>query len=181
MIPWLDIIIVAVFVISVIKGYKDGFTKSFLLLVQFIACIAVSYIFYPRVAKYLLENAGWVDSIEKMIHNMMSSSPNVNALAQSITSVIISIICFVGLYFACWIIFKVIILIANKIAEIPVLKQVNKIGGIIVGAFKGLLLSVAFSTVVWLVASFGSDFLTKLCNSSYFVKILYIGSLIERF
>ena len=181
MFPWLDLIIAAVVVISVIKGYKDGFTKSFLTLVQFAASIVLSYIFYPKLASHLLANAEWTKSLEQTIIKIMGLSQTYNAAAKSVTAVIVSIICFAAIYLACWIVFKVLILIAGKIAEIPVLKQVNKLGGIAVGAFKGLLLSAAFSTVMWLLSQMGIAFAAALCESSYLVKFLYLGSILERF
>ena len=181
MFPWLDLIIVIVFIISVIKGYKDGFTKSFLTLVQFVACIALSYIFYPKLAAHLLANAEWTKSLEETILRLMGLSQTFSSAAQSVTAVIVSILCFAGIYFACWLVFRILIFIANKVAQIPVLKQVNKLGGIIVGAFKGLLLSVIFSTAVWLLSQLGMAFAAALCEPSYLVKFLYLGSILERF
>ena len=63
----------------------------------------------------------------------------INAIGERLAGMILSVTCLILLYFALRLIFAVFGVLLRNISELPVFKQVNKIGGLILGALQGLL------------------------------------------
>lgn len=64
---WIDIVIVAIFIISTIKGLAQGFVKSFLSFALIIASLIAAKIFSPKLALYFIDNARWVQNLKIFI------------------------------------------------------------------------------------------------------------------
>ncbi len=80
-----------------------------------------------------------------LLHNLPSPAELVdvngivNSIGDGLTVMIISILSLVLLYFFLRVIFAALGMLLRKIADLPVFKQVNKLGGLILGALEGFL------------------------------------------
>jgi len=91
-------------------------------------------------------------SIQRIVTKLFDSdtlvNDTVNSLSLQITSFVLNIISFVLIFVSVLIIIKIIGLILNKLAELPVLSFINKLGGSAVGILKGGLLCMLIISVV---------------------------------
>ena len=63
--------------------------------------------------------------------------------------------------------------IANWVAELPILKQANKAGGIVYGLLRGLLITYVVLLVVGLIITFNPDGgLNETINQTYLAKAM---------
>lgn len=64
---WIDIVIVAIFLISAIRGLIQGFVKSFLSFALIIASLIAAKIFGPKLALYLMDHGTWTQQLTEFI------------------------------------------------------------------------------------------------------------------
>lgn len=63
----------------------------------------------------------------------------VNAIGDGLANMVLSVLCLILLYIVLQLIFAFLGMLLRQIAELPVFKQVNKIGGLLLGALQGFL------------------------------------------
>ncbi len=63
----------------------------------------------------------------------------VNAIGDRLAGMILSVLCLVVLYFVLRVILGAIGMLLRNIAKLPMFKQINKLGGLILGALQGFL------------------------------------------
>lgn len=122
-----------------------------------------------------------VDYVNKQITNTVNEAKNslVETLAKDLTETIINIIVIVVIF----IISKILLLFAKTIleavAELPILKQFNEIGGIIYGLLKGILIIYVILTIISLILPMmDKNSILQAINSTILTKILYNNNLI---
>ena len=107
-----------------------------------------------------------------------------NALAEQIASIIFNIIIFAGIFIIVYIIMQIIIKMVDIVSRLPVLKQINKTGGLVVGLAKGLIVVWVFFIAITIfcdtefahtVFAFVNDntFLAFLYNNNLILKIIF--------
>jgi uncharacterized membrane protein required for colicin V production len=63
----------------------------------------------------------------------------VNAIGDELAGMVLSVLCLIVLYFVLRIILAAVGMLLRGISELPLFKQVNKAGGLILGALQGFL------------------------------------------
>lgn len=93
----------------------------------------------PEQFKHLL-----VTNNNSEVYNLL----NVNSIGEYIggliATLIINIICFLGVFIIVTILVKLFINVLDLVSKLPVLNQINKFGGLILGAIKGVI-------IVWIL------------------------------
>lgn len=64
----------------------------------------------------------------------------VNAIGDGFADMVISVLCLIVLFIALRIIFGIFGMFLKKISELPLFKQVNKLGGLVLGAMQGFII-----------------------------------------
>ena len=216
----IDVVFVAVFVISILLGRRKGFVRMVLSLVALVASWIIAHKFAPVAAQWLNDNfirekavsllteklsvlfeSGSREIIEAIpdyimkaveladisLENVISSAGEPSVIAENIfsaceTSVVlpaIEFIMFIIFFIVASIVFTVIIRIADKIFDLPVLEKVNKTLGSIAGAIKGIcyvgIIGFALNTASYIITD---SKVTEAINGSYIQKV--ISFLIEK-
>jgi len=107
-----------------------------------------------------------------------------NALAEQIASIIFNIIIFAGIFIIVYIIMQIIIKMVDIVSRLPVLKQINKTGGLVVGLAKGLIVVWVFFMAITIfcdtefahtVFAYVNDnsFLAFLYNNNLILKLIF--------
>lgn len=130
-----DLIIVGVVVLSVIVGYQCGFIKTVLGLFSSIISILLTYLLYPVLLK-----TPYYDSLSLWAMNATQTFLKNSFLSEQVAQVALNIIFILLLFFIIKIVVKLLIGMIDIIAKIPVIKQVNKLGGAIGGLLSGVLI-----------------------------------------
>ena len=124
-----------------------------------------------------LANRDNIDGTEES--NIINIMPEV---AKQISINIINIGVMLILYFGINIALHIVTALANIVAKIPIIKQLNKLGGVIYGLLRGILLIY----VVLLLISFAGQInpentLHKQINESFITKEMYEHNIINIF
>ena len=152
-----DIIIIAIILVSTFLAYKKGLITLAIQLVSVIIAVVLTLILYKPVSNVIINVTG----IDEMIQNaileeandiMTNNQENANQVVESIqnnmlpeTARTISINIIQGaviliLYVIIRIILRFVTALANLVAKLPILNQFNKLGGVIYGILRGLLI-----------------------------------------
>ena len=100
-------------------------------------------------------------------------------VAKNLAETTIGIVVFILLLIISRIILYFFKAIFNIIAKIPIIKQVNKLGGIVYGVIKGLLIIYIILAITSLLATMLSDLeICKAINNSFITGYMYNNNLI---
>ena len=204
-----DLIIVGILVLCIFLGYKRGLTGSLLKIVTFILALIIAFILFKPVSNFIINNTELDENLESSIKSMFleveengTDSNMPTAITDYINKVIegaandaktavvetaardvaISIIN-LGVVIVVYIIARIILIfvkgIASLITKLPVIKQFDKLGGIIFGLLKALVIIY----VILAIISFVSPIITEsgvidAINQSFIGKGMYNNNLL---
>lgn len=209
-----DIVIVALFALSVFLGYKKGLVGVAFKILSFIIALVLAFILSRPVTNIIIENTEFDEGIHKTIEATLESKSSnetqenkeetttsavitdyvadqikkatseaqnsiASTVADSLTENIVYAICFIGIFIILRIILFFLKFLAEAIAEIPVLKQFNEVGGTLYGVLRGIFVLYLFFAIVSLIASIIDigGFL-GIINESFIGGILYNNNLL---
>lgn len=93
----------------------------------------------PEAFKHIL-----VTNNNSEIYNLLDVNNIGDYIGGMIATLIINIIAFLGVFIIVSILMRVVISLADLVSKLPVLNQINKLGGLVIGAIIGVI-------VVWLL------------------------------
>lgn len=174
-----DLIIIAVVLLFIFLGYKKGLTGSLIKLLSFIIAIVVAFVLYKPVANAVVENTVIDDNIrttlsatlgvENKTENTEENVPstimdNINKEIENATDevkanvidhttiTIVNIGSGIVIFLAIRVILVLISLFAKILTDLPVIKQVDKLGGLAYGAIEGIVIVYAVLAVISLTS-----------------------------
>ena len=201
-----DLIIIAVVLLFIFLGYKKGLTGSLIKLLSFIIAIVVAFVLYKPVANAVIENTVIDDNIrttlsatlgvENKTENTEENVPstimdNINKEIENATDevkanvidhttiTIVNIGSGIVIFLAVRVILVLISLFAKILTDLPVIKQVDKLGGLAYGAIEGIFIVYAVLAVISLTSVIWANnaVVTAIANSSL-GEMLYNNNII---
>ena len=199
----LDVIILAILALSIFMGYKKGLIGVILKLFAFVIAIVVTWILFTPVSNLIINNTNLDDNIKNIIiekgvveqkqneekndndvgsfvQEYVSKSVNdkknemVKSSADIIAEKTVAIIVAIGLFIVVRIALILLKFIAEGIAELPIIKQFNELGGTIYGIIRGLFVIYTILAICFVIMSINNiEFLSNLINTSILSKFLY--------
>lgn len=153
----IDIIIIAIIALSVFLGYKKGIVALSIQLFAFIIAVVITFILYQPITNLIVNATGIDESIQNAIlekandimqednelSNTVIEEAKNNMLPETARTLSINIITFVVmilLFVLVKIGLRFVTALANLVTKLPILKQVNELGGIIYGLIRGILI-----------------------------------------
>ena len=158
-----DIIIISIIVLSTLLAYRKGLAVLAIKLCAVIIAVIVTLLLYKPVSNLIIDKTNIDETIKNAIleksaeiaqsedrdDSLVSSvveQAKTGAIAQTasnlsvqIINIAVIIILFFGIRFA----LKFVTILADKVAKLPIINQFNKIGGIIYGIVRGLVIVYA--------------------------------------
>ncbi|MBR3255612.1 MAG: CvpA family protein [Clostridia bacterium] len=158
-----DVIIIAIIVLSTLFAYRKGLAVLAIKLCAVIIAVIVTLLLYKPVSNLIIEKTNIDETIESALLEKSSEIANsedkddslvssvvdqakTGAIAQTaknlsvqIINISVIVILFFGIRFA----LKFVTILADKVAKLPIINQFNKIGGIIYGLVRGLVIVYA--------------------------------------
>lgn len=205
----IDIIVIAIIALSVFLGYRKGLIALAIKLFAVIIALVATLILYKPISALIINNTSLDETIQNAIldkaetnhQDVEENNENTNSTesetvvetianqakeeilpetAKELSINIINIGVILILYFAIKIALHFVTAIANIIAKIPIIKQFNKLGGIIYGLLRGLLLIY----VILIIVSFAGQInpenqIHKYINESLLTKEMYENNIIN--
>lgn len=153
----IDIILIAIVLLSAFLGYKKGLVKLGAKLFAGIIAIIVTIIIYKPVANIVINNTPIQSKIENAIlkntpqlvegdseltNTIVESVQNevLPAQAKEMSKSIVYAITAIVLFVVVKIALSIVISLIDAVANLPILKQFNEVGGIIYGLVRGVLI-----------------------------------------
>ena len=202
----IDLILIGIVALFTFIGYKQGLVKAAIKILSFIIAIVVSLILYKPVSSIVINNTSIDEKIKSTIVENVKieegtkEEPNIikenlsnkiitganntlEEVANSFSIKLIEIAVILLLYIVARIVLKFISALSDLITNLPLIKQANKVGGIIYGFLKGILIVYILLALIYLVSpmidsnAFGiidNTILTKeIYNNNILLKIIF--------
>ena len=198
----LDVIIVAIIALNIYFCYKKGLVNLAVGLIAVVAAIILSVVFYKPVTNLVVENTefdemlentiidtfapegqegqvqyvGILSYLETEVGNAINDTKNevVYQSANAMAEKIINLIVFIGIFTIVRVALFALTFVADAITSLPILKQLDDIGGVLYGLVKALLIIYLILAIVSLIVSFtASTGISNLISNSYVTKFFY--------
>ncbi len=201
----LDVILLLIFSMFVFIGYKKGLVKVVFGLIAIIVSLIITIILYRPITNLVIENTQIDENLSNMIQDKISFNKEqdkkeetnqfldkyindtkedlengiIKSSAEIISINIIGVSVLLILFIIIRIIVTIIGLITNKLADLPIIKQFNKAGGILYGIIEGLvIIYVVLAITFFIVSATNNAQIINIIDSSILTKFLYGNNLI---
>ena len=204
----LDIIIVAIILLNVYLCYKKGLVNLAVGLIAVFAAIILSVMLYKPVTNLVIENTEFDEAIENTIietfapegadggqvqyvgilsyleteiDNAVNETKNnvVYETAGAMAEKVISLIVFIAIFTVVRVALFALTFIADMITSLPILKQLDDIGGFLYGLVKALLIVYVILAVVSLIVGFTANTaISDAISSSFVTKFFYDNNIL---
>lgn len=207
----MDFIIIAILVLSIIMGYKKGLINVVFNIFAFFIALIATIILYRPVANIIINNTEIDDKIKSAIINNTTeekqseeSSSNtgmqkyiedaikntadeaksqvIETIANTVSIRVVEILTSIILFIVIRAVLIVLKVFTQVIANLPLIKQFNELGGVVYGIAKGLIIVYIILTIMYFVVSInGKGNIAEAINNSYITKILYNNNIIVNY
>ena len=188
----IDGVIILFILLSVFLGYKKGLVSLGIHLVAFVVALIVALILYRPIGSLIMNTTEIDENLQENIETKLeeivgnqNTEIKVNSLIGNIESEAISEtskslsmniiygVTIIVLFIILRIALVFITAIANWVAELPILKQANKAGGIVYGLLRGVLLTYVILLIIGLIITFNPQGnLSKSINETHLAKAM---------
>lgn len=220
---YLDYAFIGIILISGLIALNRGLILTVFSFCSLIVSIVLSYLFYPTISNFLMNNTGLFDTIKLKIMNSLelenvaqsvvdrqgqieminglqvppilknmlisNNNPEVYNLLEAggiaeyigglLATVVINAISFIILFIGISIVLKIFAGVLDLITKLPVIHQLNKMGGLILGSMLGILIvwivCVGMSVIIGVQ---GDSELLQIIDSSPVVSFFYENNLL---
>lgn len=198
-----DIVLILIVMISTFIGYKKGLINVIFNLCAFIIALIITMFLYTPITNFVIDNTDFDEKIESIIiekgvtteeesstedgvidkyisksiedtkNNMVMSASTI--IAQKVIGIAVAIILFI--------VVRIILIftkaLINGIANLPIIKQLNEVGGLIYGILMGLIIIYVILAVLFCIVSVNNTgTIANAINTSIITKMLYSNNVI---
>lgn len=197
-----DLIIIAIIVLSTFLAYKKGVVKLAIGLCSFVIAIVLTFILYRPISNLVINVTAIDEAIENTIYEkandmvkenekgneltnqMIETTKNemlpatARTLSVNIVTGCVSIVLFIAIRIA----LKFITALADAIAKLPILKQLNEAGGIIYGILRGILMIYVILLILVIPGNINPiNTVNESINQSFLGKTMYENNILNVF
>lgn len=196
----IDVGILLIIFLSTFISYKRGFIKVAFGLLSFIIAIIISLLLYKPISNFIINYTPIPNQIETQIESRLSSgdeeetnnfvenyyknikNSSVSIIAYNMTNSIINISSALIVFLLTRIILIFLRFSTDLIANLPLIKQFNHIGGFIYGILAGFIFIYLVLTIISILAPIVNlNYIINLINSSIIGNIMYNNNIIFMF
>lgn len=203
-----DLIIVAVIALFVIIGYVKGLTGSLIKIVSFGLSLVIAFILFVPVSNFVINSTQIDENIEKTIREVIVSNEEkdenqkmptaitdyinqkveeaadsakqgiVDSTAKDVSLTIVKAGTWIALFLVARIALIFLKFITSLITKLPVIKQFDKVGGIIYGLIEGLIITYLALALISFITPMTKGNLSESINKSYIGSQMYNNNLL---
>ncbi len=203
-----DLILIAIVMVFVIIGYVKGLTGSLIKLASFIVAVVLALILYKPLSNVVMQKTQIDEKIETAIIQNFSKTENQNEenmpttlvesinnkiekettdarneivekTAKSTTLTIMRVGTAIAIYLAVRLVLFIVSVLAKGITQLPLLKEVDKAGGIAYGLVQGIVMVYVLLGIISLISVvWPNNPVVEAISKSYVGLILYNNNII---
>lgn len=197
----LDIIVIAIIALFTFIGYKQGLVKAAIKILAFFIAIIVALILYKPISNVIIKNTSIDDNIKNTIITKITpegieenqevsiedsltkkivgeASNTIEEIANAFSVKLIETGVLLLLYIVIKVALKFVSALTDLITNLPILKQVNKAGGIVYGLLKGIIIVYVIFAVIYLVSPLINQDVSGIINHSFITKQIYNNNIL---
>ena len=198
----IDLIVIGIIALFTFIGYKQGLVKSAIKILSFVIAIVITLVLYKPVSSVIIKNTTIDEKLNSTIvenlkleekeeneesnvikdtlsNKLIAGANNtVEEVSNSFTVKLIEICVMILLYIIVRLILRFITALTDLVTELPILKQINKAGGIVYGFLKGVVIILVIFAVVYLVSPAISANQLEVLDSSIIAKQIYNNNIL---
>ena len=174
-----DIIFIAVLILFAYLGAKKGLIKTLVGIASTVLSVILSMLLYNPISKILYDSS-LGDSVKEYVREFLTGKAEgaaklliTDAAVETASVLVMNIISFVVVIIASKILIILLSKILNIAAKFPIIKQANKLLGMIAGIISGILVCYIAVGVIMTLSSEGNAFVIKesIENSYLAIKL----------
>jgi len=175
----IDLTILIIIALFIMVGYRKGLVRSILSLVQYIVVVFFSFQLTKPVADFLINKVNLDETIITWFYGQAEAVENKlymisEEMVQMFVGRIVNVVAFLLVFILLKILFRIVITILTQIFQLPILNEINKLGGIVLGGIEGILIVYILITLInWLPLELLKPTQIDLDNSLIGKKISY--------
>lgn len=202
-----DLVILGIILLCIIIGYVRGLTGALIKILSFVLSIVIAFILFIPVSNLVINNTKIDENLEKSIREMIldNNEGKEEKMPEAITDYIgqkveqatdsaketivdntardVSLtIVKAGTWIVLFIIARILLIllkyITALIAKLPVIKQCDKLGGIIYGLLEGLVIVYVLLAIISFASPMMGESILDSINQSYVGSMMYNNNLI---
>lgn len=210
-----DIIIVALIILSTFFGYKKGLTGVILKIFSFLIAVVLMLVLYKPVSNFVIKNttidenikAGVTEQLKKLDINKESTTKEENKEKESFVTeyinkyvneaieqgkedvieyvsdklsiAIINVIMALIVFIVSMTVLLIISLFLKLLVKLPILRQIDKSGGIIYGILRAIIVIYVILAILSVMSAMIEDFsIIKAIEDSTIGNMMYNNNLI---
>ena len=197
----LDFILIGIIALFTFIGYKQGLIKVAIKILSFFIAIVIALVLYKPISSLVIKNTTIDDRIKNVIAENVKleekENSESNIVKQNLSSKIIAgtnntieetanafavKIIEIGVILILYIIARIVLLfisaLTDLIAKLPIIKQINKTGGIIYGFLKGVLIIYIILGIIYLVAPIINTNRLEIIDKTIITKEIYNNNIL---
>ena len=202
-----DIAILAIIVLCIIIGYVRGLTGSLIKILSFVLSLIIAFVLFIPVSNLIINNTEIDENLESSIRNMIiqdeqnedenmpeaitdyigqkidqAADDAKEAIVDSTARDVALTIVKAGTWIALFIIARILLIflrfITSLIAKLPVIKQFDKLGGIIYGLIEGLIIVYFLLALISFISPMLNGTLANAIDESFVGSMMYNNNLL---
>jgi len=197
-----DLTIIGLIALCTFVGYKRGLIKASIRLLSFFIAIVVALLLYRPVSGFIINHTNIGDNIQsRIVTNILPegaspdaevqevddsvtriigeiATPTANTVANALTIQIIEIGTLLVIFWLVRFGLRFATFLTDLVAQLPILKQFNEIGGLIYGFVQGFLLIFTILAVLLILAPVLENTITTAVSNSILGSFLYNNNLL---
>ncbi len=187
---WVDYLILAIIVVSVLYGAARGLIHSIFKLVGLIGSIVITKLYYVFVTEFLIEYTGIVGAVSTFVSNKSSGGESLNMgllegmalpagiliekFSEQIVAIIVNCIGLLATFAVVRLCITLLELLLKEAFKLPVLNTINYTGGAILGLVESILiLLVVFALTIPFSALGSFSYINSSIGESVLAKYFY--------
>ena len=202
-----DIVILAILVLCVIIGYVRGLTGSLIKIVSFVLAIVIAFVLFVPVSSLIIDNTQIDENIENSIREaiVQDSEGKEENMPETITDYIVQkvdeasddakeavadntarevavTIVKAGTWLILFIVARILLIclrfITSLITKLPIIKQFDKLGGVIYGILEALIIIYVLLAIISFISPMMNGTLANAIDDSFIGSMMYNNNIL---
>lgn len=202
-----DVVIIGILLICIIMGYVRGLTGALIKIVSFVLSIIIAFVLFIPISNLIIDKTNIDENLEQSIKEMIIGNEQENKenmptaitdyigkqvenvaddakemVANSTANEVAITIVKAGTWIVLFIIARILLIllrfITSLIARLPVIKQFDKLGGIVYGILEGLIIVYVLLAIISFVSPMMNGTLSTSIEESHVGSMMYNNNLL---
>ena len=202
-----DLVVIGIILLCIIIGYVRGLTGVLINILSFVLSIVIAFVLFVPISNLIIDKTSIDENLEQSIREMIiqdnetedkkmpsaitdyigkqveqaadnAKESIVNSTAREVSITIVKAGTWIILFIVARILLVCLRFITGLIAKLPVIKQFDKLGGIVYGVFEWLIIVYVMLAVISFISPMINGNLTNTIEESYIGSKMYNNNLL---